>query len=301
MQWVVAYATFFSCKAPGVGPVHCSHCFATSSPLPLHPPVLYPTRLKKRLLHGSPLPTLPRRLCHRYLHSSDEIIIDVRPSSEQLEYSVQTATSAVPRRAATAMSHNEYHPVQGANAAEIHFENAPHIPPHYSSASESDDEIENNNSASRQAAYASISRGPDPEGLEKGPHTVDTVALDADGPIASFAHATLQTRYSTIARPGQKKLGHNYRPLKQLRKLAQRLIARWVLNFLFCSLMVVMFKYYEADGILTQFEKRIFNGLFLGLSLFISMNMVVRGCPGDGWCVCFSDADDGTYSFTRMR
>lgn len=85
----------------------------------------------------------------------------------------------------------------------------------------------------------------------------------------------LQTRYPTMEPPGRKKLGHNYRPLKQLRKLAQRLLARWLLNVILCGLIVVLFKYYENDGILSQFNKRIFNGLYLGISLFMGMNMVV--------------------------
>jgi len=169
------------------------------------------------------------------------------------------------------MSHSQYQYMQRANETEMqHSEHAPRIPSFYF-ASESDDRIDDN--SPRQTAYAATAGGPDAGRLEKSPHVVDSIGLEAAVP------RTLQTHYSTIAWHGQKKLGHNYRPLKQFWKLAQRLIARWLLNFLLCSLLVVMFKFYERDGILTQFEKRIFNGLFLGLSLFISMNMVVRGWP----------------------
>ncbi|CCX08813.1 Similar to hypothetical protein [Tuber melanosporum Mel28]; acc. no. XP_002836511 [Pyronema omphalodes CBS 100304] len=84
----------------------------------------------------------------------------------------------------------------------------------------------------------------------------------------------LQTRFTTVSAQVQKKLGHNYRPLKQLRKNAQKLLARWLLNVILSGLVVILFKYYENDGILTQYEKRIFNGLYLGISLFMGMNMV---------------------------
>ncbi|KAF8543372.1 hypothetical protein BDD12DRAFT_821043 [Trichophaea hybrida] len=93
-------------------------------------------------------------------------------------------------------------------------------------------------------------------------------------PGADACRRGLQTRFPTMEPPRQKKLGHNYRPLKQFRKLAQRLIARWLLNVILCGLLVVLFKFYENDGILSQFEKRIFNGLYLGISLFIAINMV---------------------------
>jgi len=183
------------------------------------------------------------------------------------------------------MSDIEYQPVQGADPVETQR----HIPPLYPSEDEDDDGVHDR--SSRSAAYEAISRGHGVGTLEKMPHSVDTAALETAG---SSPRPTLQTRYSTIARPGQKKLGHNYRPLKQLRKLAQRLIARWLLNFLLCALMVVLFKFYEREDILTQFEKRIFNGLFLGLSLFISMNMVV--CD----VVWRDGSDDGPISEMLM-
>lgn len=83
----------------------------------------------------------------------------------------------------------------------------------------------------------------------------------------------LQTRYSTLALPGCQKLGHRYRPLKQFRKLAIPLLIRWVISLLLCGLVIALFVYFVEEKVLSKRKKRIFNGLFMGLSLAIGMNL----------------------------
>ena len=87
----------------------------------------------------------------------------------------------------------------------------------------------------------------------------------------------MQTRYSIVPATGRKGLGHNYRPAKQFWMLARRLMARWFINLLLCAMIYLLLVLTVKEDILWTRGKRIYNGIFIGITLFLGMNIVVSG------------------------
>ncbi len=63
---------------------------------------------------------------------------------------------------------------------------------------------------------------------------------------------------------------------RQLWRLIWVLTVRWVLTIGFCAAVVGVLVAYEEDSGMTRSNKRIFNSLFIAVSLVMSMNVVVR-------------------------
>jgi hypothetical protein len=76
--------------------------------------------------------------------------------------------------------------------------------------------------------------------------------------------------------PVNHQLRHQYRKTKQFRRMFTRIMGRWLLSVAFAGAIVGIFILYERMGIQNANEKHMFNALYLGVSLLMALNMVVR-------------------------
>lgn len=89
----------------------------------------------------------------------------------------------------------------------------------------------------------------------------------------------LQTRFSYMKEADQHELHQNFSSNRQLFRLLQRVIVRFIISTAFCAAIVGIFIFYEKKGVLDRDEKHLFNAIFLGLSLILSMNLIVNTYP----------------------
>lgn len=52
-------------------------------------------------------------------------------------------------------------------------------------------------------------------------------------------------------------------------------MTRFIVSAASCAAIVYMFLLFEKKGVLDQNQKHLFNAIFLGLSLILSMNLIV--------------------------
>lgn len=85
----------------------------------------------------------------------------------------------------------------------------------------------------------------------------------------------LQTRFSYLKEPDRHSLQRSYSSKRQLFRLLQVVIVRFLVSALSCGAIVYVFILFEKKGVLDQDQKHLFNAIFLGLSLILSMNLIV--------------------------
>lgn len=85
----------------------------------------------------------------------------------------------------------------------------------------------------------------------------------------------LQTRMASMS-PGEKKaLSSLYSSRLQMRKNFSHMIARFAFTTACCAAIVGLFKYYGSSGVLDNDNKYIFNAIYIGISMILSMNLIV--------------------------
>ena len=90
-----------------------------------------------------------------------------------------------------------------------------------------------------------------------------------------YSPDALQTKYSFVSSGDQQTLGRDYHASSQARGLLAKFVARLILSFVACAGAIAAFKIYQDKRELTEIEKRVFNALYIGLSLILSMNIIV--------------------------
>lgn len=85
----------------------------------------------------------------------------------------------------------------------------------------------------------------------------------------------LQTRFSYLKEPDRHSLQRSYSSKRQLFRLLQVVFVRFLVSAVSCGAIVYVFILFEKKGVLDQDQKHIFNAIFLGLSLILSMNLIV--------------------------
>lgn len=85
----------------------------------------------------------------------------------------------------------------------------------------------------------------------------------------------LQTRFSYLREPDRHSLQRSYSSKRQLLRLLQKVISRFLVTAASCSAIVYVFILFEKKGVLDPNQKHLFNAIFLGLSLILSMNLIV--------------------------
>lgn len=85
----------------------------------------------------------------------------------------------------------------------------------------------------------------------------------------------LQTRFSYLKEPDRHSLQRSYSSKKQLFRLLRVVMTRFIVSAASCAAIVYMFLLFEKKGVLDQNQKHLFNAMFLGLSLILSMNLIV--------------------------
>lgn len=85
----------------------------------------------------------------------------------------------------------------------------------------------------------------------------------------------LQTRFSYLKEPDRHSLQRYYSSNKQLFRLLRIVITRFIVSAASCAAIVYVFILFEKKGVLDQNQKHLFNAIFLGLSLILSMNLIV--------------------------
>ena len=75
--------------------------------------------------------------------------------------------------------------------------------------------------------------------------------------------------------PVNKQLRHQYRRIKQFRRISLNIFGRWLLSCLLAATTVGIFILYQHKGALNRTEKHLFNVLYLGVSLMYGLNLVV--------------------------
>ncbi|PUU80857.1 hypothetical protein B9Z19DRAFT_1169797 [Tuber borchii] len=89
-----------------------------------------------------------------------------------------------------------------------------------------------------------------------------------------YSPDALQTKYSFMSRGAQQVLGRDYFASSQGWKLLAKFTARFILSFAACAGTIAAFKIYQDLKVLTKIEKRVFNALYVGISLILSMNII---------------------------
>jgi len=118
--------------------------------------------------------------------------------------------------------------------------------------------------------YSSIhaaSPGPSP-GLPRESHEM----LFSPG---GFSPDALQTKYSFLSTGDQKMLARDFFFPSQAWRLLAKFTARFILSFLACAGTISAFKVYQDKLVLSKIEKRVFNAIYIGISLILSMNIIV--------------------------
>lgn len=87
----------------------------------------------------------------------------------------------------------------------------------------------------------------------------------------------LQTRFSYLKEPDQHSLQRSHSSKSQLLRLLQVVVVRFLVSAISCAAIVYVFILFEKKGVLDQDQKHLFNAIFLGLSLILSMNLIVSG------------------------
>ncbi|CUS12908.1 unnamed protein product [Tuber aestivum] len=93
-------------------------------------------------------------------------------------------------------------------------------------------------------------------------------------PGGGFTPDGLQTRYSSLSRGLQHGLGRNYRASNQRWRLLAQITARLIISLAACAGLIVAFRFYHDKRVLSRTEKRVFNAIYVGLSLILSMNII---------------------------
>jgi len=75
--------------------------------------------------------------------------------------------------------------------------------------------------------------------------------------------------------PAANQLRHQYRRIKQFRRISLGIFGRWLLSCLLAATIVGIFMHYQNMGVLGGNEKHMFNALYLGVSLMYGLNLVV--------------------------
>lgn len=101
--------------------------------------------------------------------------------------------------------------------------------------------------------------------------TQDPLMQSTQAPEAPY----LQTRFSYLREPDQHSLQRSYSSNKQLLRLLRVVIGRFLVTAACCGAIVYVFILFEKKGVLDQNQKHLFNAIFLGLSLILSMNLIV--------------------------
>lgn len=90
----------------------------------------------------------------------------------------------------------------------------------------------------------------------------------------------LQTRFSYLREPDRHSLQRSYSSKRQLLRLLRLVISRFLVTAACCSAIVYVFLLFEKKGVLDKNQKHLFNAIFLGLSLVLSMNLIVSNSEG---------------------
>lgn len=98
-----------------------------------------------------------------------------------------------------------------------------------------------------------------------------------------YSPDALQTKYSFMARGDQQTLGRDYFISSQGWKLLAKFTVRFILSFLACAGTIAAFKIYQDKKVLSKIEKRVFNALYVGVSLILSMNIIVSLSWKERW------------------
>lgn len=99
------------------------------------------------------------------------------------------------------------------------------------------------------------------------------------GPPDTPKSPHLHTQSSYLRDADPRELQKEHSSGKQLIRLLWRIIARFLVSTAICASIVGVFVIYEKMGVLDRDQKHMFNAIFLGLSLILSMNLIVRKCP----------------------
>lgn len=84
----------------------------------------------------------------------------------------------------------------------------------------------------------------------------------------------LQTRMASMT-PGEKKaLSSEYSSRRQMRKNLTHMIARFAFSTACCGGIVGLFKFYSSEGVMDNDNKYIFNAIYIGISMILSMNLI---------------------------
>jgi len=122
------------------------------------------------------------------------------------------------------------------------------------------------------------SPGPSP-GLPRESHEM----MFSPGTPGGFSPDALQTKYSFLSRGDQQTLGREFLFSSQAWKLLAKFTARFILSFVACAGTIAAFKIYQDKMVLSKIEKRVFNALYVGISLILSMNIIVGLSWGERW------------------
>ncbi|KAG0641331.1 hypothetical protein HOY80DRAFT_742887 [Tuber brumale] len=106
--------------------------------------------------------------------------------------------------------------------------------------------------------------GPSPAGHRESHEMTFSPVFSPDG---------LQTRYSSLPRGHQQMLGRDYSTSSQRWRLLAKITARFIVSFAACAGLIAAFKVYEDKKVLSRIEKRVFNAIYVGISLMLSINI----------------------------
>lgn len=101
--------------------------------------------------------------------------------------------------------------------------------------------------------------------------TQDPLMESSRAPEAPY----LQTRFSYLREPDRHSLQRSYSSKRQLLRHLRLVISRFLVTAASCGAIVYVFIMFEKKGVLNQNQKHLFNAIFLGLSLILSMNLIV--------------------------
>lgn len=84
----------------------------------------------------------------------------------------------------------------------------------------------------------------------------------------------LQTRMASMSPREKKALSSLYSSRRQMRKNFLHMIARFAFTTACCAAIVGLFKFYGNSGVLDNDNKHVFNAIYIGISMILSMNLI---------------------------
>lgn len=109
----------------------------------------------------------------------------------------------------------------------------------------------------------------------RGRGSLTAPLVDASRSLFGGRFQGLQTQMTMIEEKEMIGLESYHSRKKQLYRLMGRMLGRFLTSLVFCGGIVGLFVYYQRRGVLNSNEKHLFNAIFIGLSMLLSMNLLV--------------------------